>query len=264
VVLFLGLNIAAKAAESAPEPLPWWGTALIAFAAALLGALAGARFGFLSNVRLDERRRKVRSRLRRKAKVYTPVLAELAALQGAMGDERHLDWGIVRGPEEPGPNDYAIGRRPGLHRWDKLVVDGRARVSASKAVRMAIEDALGAVDEFNRLFQSAHAVFAEVAACSYQEAAGSELISAQNVHLGRVGTAVRDAPIEPFRLNQHPQGQQERFTELFDADQGVQEARTQLLAADKRLREKVAAAVKALETGIDTIARKYEQEDEED
>lgn len=107
---------------------PFWQTAVVAVGAALLGSLVGGFASFRASEALEQRRREARTKIRRKAKVYTPIRSELLELQearkrGAVFDSR----GILREPPPPYVNPAAS-----LYRWKDLVDDGRALTAASE------------------------------------------------------------------------------------------------------------------------------------
>lgn len=124
---------------------PLWATAAVAIAAALLGSVVGGLASYQVNVSLENRRREARTKIRRKAKIYTPIRDELVAMRDAVQDGRVLR-GIAR--EEPPRRTMLMA--PTLYLWSDLVRDGRAATSASTKVAerlTKLDDAADALNE---------------------------------------------------------------------------------------------------------------------
>jgi len=125
----------------------WWLTAAVAVGAALLGSFGGAIGLYYASVRLEGRRRKALSEIRRKAKVYTPIREELIALRRAIAEDHHLSVGVRRERSaDEWPRDVPL-----LVIWREFVDDGRANTTASASVR----EVLGRMEEATNVFNLA-------------------------------------------------------------------------------------------------------------
>jgi hypothetical protein len=238
-------------------------TAIVAAASAILGAVAGGLASFQANVALDARRRRARAAIRRKAKVYTPIRAELIALSRAMEKDEHFTWGIdtqERDPEWP-------QRGPVWRLWPRLKEDGRAATAASNRIVASLDLVEDDITDFEETRRESFSLFDEVGRSVYTEILGEEMTV---VNAWDSGTALleafRDASSDVWYPFQRTNGEP-HFAEIraaFNADPRIPSMRTRLAESNSRLRTDVALAVDALETGSRTIARKHELEEVED
>jgi hypothetical protein len=246
----------------------WWITASVAVISALLGSFAGAGATYRASVALESRRRKNLSEIRRRAKVYTPIRAELVALQRAVAENRHLFYGVLR--DRDSPNAQTQGRSPVLAVWRELVEDGRANTSASARVRTVLNRVEVCADSFNEAVVAARATFKERGDAIAQQSGGSPRLG--NWQWSEFEALVRDG-IRGSRMftNTFTQGpgalapatlpaEQEEYVRLWEADEAVSEARTRVADAEKALIDAVRAAIADLDAAIKHVADKYEHE----
>ena len=127
---FLLAAVMRNVTVNVPGGDPFWQTAIVAVVAALLGSLVGGYASFRASEALEQRRREARAKIRRKAKVYTPIRSELLELQAARDQNAVFDSrGIIREPPPPYINPAAS-----LHLWKDLVDDGRALTAVSETI----------------------------------------------------------------------------------------------------------------------------------
>ena len=106
----------------------------------------------------EGRRRKALAEIRRKAKVYTPIRAELVSLQRAIGEGRHAGYrGILR----ERPEYQTMVPAPVLVIWREFVEDGRANTTASARVTAALDGVDAAADSLNDPMTVARGTFKE-------------------------------------------------------------------------------------------------------
>ncbi len=133
----------------------WWVTASVAIGAALLGSFGGAIGLYYASIRLEGRRRKALSEIRRKAKVYTPIREELVALRRAIAKDQHLRIGVRRErSDDQWPRDAPL-----LVIWREFADEGRA--TASPSVREALGRVEAAADAFNPVLATTRRAFGE-------------------------------------------------------------------------------------------------------
>lgn len=238
-------------------------TAIVAAGSAVVGAVAGGLASFKANVALDARRRRARAAIRRKAKVYTPLRAELIALERAMGENEHFVWGIdtkERDPEWP-------QRGPGWRLWPRLTEDGRAATAASRTIVCSLNHVEREISQFEEARQGAFSLLDEVGGAIYEEIVGEAMTI---VNAWDSGTALlevfKDLDDETWYPFQRTKGESQ-FDEIrtaFNANSRIVSMREQLTERDSQLRVAVSAAIKDLESGMTTIARKHELEEVED
>lgn len=245
---------------------PAWVTAGVAASSVVLGALVGGFASYGANVALENRRRKARAAVRRKAKVYTPLRAELRGLREALEKDEHLQWKIGR--TEPDQRGFDQG--PRFYRWDQLVADGRATTSASQAVRVRIEAVGAAIDGFNRSLEKATEVFSTVGRPLYTDVMGKELSLVEWPHVGDRAEVIRDTGdvwglfgVGNAEREQNKSAAAE-FRERFTAIPEVQQARESVASTDRTLLFSIEAAVSELEAAMERIAERYEKEELED
>lgn len=241
---------------------PLWATAAVAVVAALLGSVVGGYSSFRANEALELRRRRARAQIRRKAKIYTPIRAELVALRDACESGVHFGhWLIVR--EEPPP----VMRRPAsLHLWKDMVEDGRAVTATSKKVRQLLDEVDSRADALNHEVMEARPVFAERGEAlfaslgrtpvitNWVESDTADLLRGRFDDLNLLGSHFEPAPPEI----------RERFVELWRADRVASDRTAEVLQADSELRKALNNALAELERAMQRIADKYESESPRD
>jgi hypothetical protein len=242
---------------------PWYVTAGVAIGAALLGSIIGAVSTYRLNVTLDKRSRLARAEIRRKAKVYTPIRAELLALRESMAQDKHIAsfQGILR--EDRGYK--TMMQPPELYLWRGYVEDGRATFSASAHIRNALNDVDKRADAFNVALQHAEEVFQEH---------GDVILARLDVKPPWVNWAQSEAsllvrhrfdqlfsgPGPDNRLNAPTlQG----FTEAWVNDADIGAVSRDLADKKAALQESLDAAIAELEKAMSRIAKKHENEPED-
>ncbi len=241
----------------------WWVTAAVAVGAALLGSFAGAAGTYYASVGLEGRRRKALAEIRRKAKVYTPIRAELVGLQRAIGEDRHLGAGILR---ERSDSQWSR-RAPLLVIWREFAEDGRANTTASAGVREALGVVDGAADAFNAALTTARDVFKERGEAISEESGFSpsypgqlgtefEALYRRGVRESSVLRGVGPATSNPATLT----AQQEGFAQLWEADGAVREAVAKVRGAEEALGDAIGLAIMQLDAAMKRVADKYEHE----
>ena len=238
-------------------------TAVVAAASAILGAITGGIASFKANVALDNRRRRARAAIRRKAKVYTPLRAESIALSRAMDQDEHFAWGIdtkERNPEWP-------DKGPVWRLWPALKEDGRAATAASRKIVRALDRAEEDIAHFEGKRMQAFSVLAEVGYETYEKIVGEQMTIVNAFDSGTALLEVfRNEDGEVWYPFQRTAGEA-HFGALrasLNANARVQGLRETLEASNLRLRAGIATAIDELEAGIASIARRHEMEEVED
>lgn len=247
-----------------PGGASFWQTTVVPVGAALLGSAVGGYASFRANETLEQRRRQTRAKIRRKAKVYTPIRSELVALHTAREAGEHFGyWGIVR---EPPPG---VLRTPAsLHLWKDLVEDGRSLTAASEQIRRDLDEVDALADVFNDQLQETRAVFQERGAellaeigeepriQNWVEADTPALLRGQFDDLNIIGAGTEDVEMSAERRDE--------FGTAWRADRAVAEATQKMLAVDTALGSAVEQAIGDLEAAMRRIAKKYESESPND
>ncbi len=249
---------------SANDP-EWWVTSLIAVGSAILGSLAGGVASFRSNIALDDRRRRARAAVRRKAKIYTPLRAQLLDVRRGIAEDRHIRWGVSR--EQP-DRRLSTQQTPTFFFWDELRADGRADTAAGSRVRDRIEDVLAAIDAFNAARTAALDVFQSHANRLHREVLGTEPTITNWAEHDLVHIARDREWWTLFGFSQEERAQKAQafsdFRQRFSAEQEVQTARGSLEETERRLDGRIAEALEEIEAAMKRIADKHEREAEED
>ena len=251
----------------------WWVTAAVAVGAALLGSFGGAVGLYYGSVRLEGRRRKALSEIRRKAKVYTPIREELIALRRAIGEDHHLSIGVRRERSyDQWPRDGPI-----LIIWREFVDDGRANTTASASVREALERVEGATDVFNLALKATQTTFEERGDAIVEQSGFApdypgqlrrefEALYRHGVREARV-FRVHPGPSSPHKdvspltsVPETPTPEQEAFVSLWEADEAVRDAAMKLGEAERGLDKAAEAAIAELDAAMKRIADDYEHE----
>jgi hypothetical protein len=240
---------------------PWWVTALVAVGAALLGSFVGAFSTYRLNVALDARRREARAEIRRKAKIYTPIRAELLALRAAMDRDEHLGYftGVLRADR----GYHTMSEPPALYRWRMFVEDGQAMSSASARVRHVLDTLDEQTDRFNAVLKETGETF---------EKRGDAMLAALDATtslrnwVGADAVALIRHRFDDLQIFTIPGGQsysietRERFIRGWEADEAIRTSSERLLDADKGLSDALSAALVELEAAMRRIATKHEHE----
>lgn len=237
-------------------------TAIVAAGSAVLGAVVGGVASFQVNIALDTRRRKARAAIRRKAKVYTPLRAELIALSRAMNKNDHLTWGIdtkERDPEWP-------QRGPAWRLWPKLKDDGRAATAASRQVVEGLDQIASDIQTLEEARRSAFSVFDDVGKRAYAEVVGEEMSVRGAWDGGSALLEILQDADETWYALQRTEGEAKfpEIRERFNSDPQVTEMRKKLKESDRQLKNHVNAVISELESRMATIARRHELEGAED
>lgn len=262
---FLLAAVARDVTVNVPGGDPFWHTAIVAVGAALLGSLVGGYATFRASEALEQRRREARAKIRRKAKVYTPIRLELLELQaarerGAVFDSR----GIIREPPPPYINPAAS-----LHLWKDLVDDGRALTAASETIREALDEVDALADKLNDQVSETREVFAE---------RSEEIFASIGAETSIVNWIETDMPklltYEFDDLNVTGAGlpgdggmtDQERtnFESRWKEDEAISQATKATLQVDGELGRAIDIAVRRLEEAMLRIGKRYEEESPKD
>jgi len=242
----------------------FWQTAIVAVGAALLGSAVGGYASFRANEALERRRRQARAKIRRKAKVYTPIRTELVALQAARESRTQFNlWGIVR---ETPPN---VLRAPAsLHLWKDLVEDGRSLTAASKQIQTSLDAVDTRADEFNQRLSETRAVFEErgmelLAAIgeeprvmNWVETDTSALLAQEFDDLNITGVSLGNNSMSADQCNE--------FEKAWKSDEAIADATKAMLDVDAALGVALDQAIADLEAAMQRIAKKYESESPDD
>jgi hypothetical protein len=244
---------------------PFWQTAIVAVGAALLGSLVGGYATFRASEALEQRRRKARAKIRRKAKVYTPIRLELLKLQaarerGAVFDSR----GIIREPPPP-----YIHPAASLHLWKDLVDDGRALTAASETIREALNEVDALADKLNEQVSETCQVFAErsevifssigaeTSIINWIESDMPKLLAYEFDDLNVTGAGL---PGDEGMNNQ----ERTDFESMWKEDEAITRATEDTLQIDVELGRAIDSAVRRLEEAMLRIGKKYEEESPKD
>lgn len=251
----------------------WWVTAAVAVGAALLGSFGGAVGLYYASVRLEGRRRKALSEIRRKAKVYTPIREELVTLRRAITEDRHLS-GVVR---ERSDNHWTMRNAPLLVIWREFVEDGRANTTASASVREVLARVEGSADSFNQALKAARDTFQERSDAITEQSGFTpdwpgqlgnefETLYRHGVREARI-FHVYPSPSDPIQdvspLGSAPAtltAEQAAFVNLWEADEALRDAATKLGEAERGLDAAAEAAIAELDAAMKRIADDYEHE----
>lgn len=256
----MSLPVAVLLASShAGDETPWWVTALVAAGSAVVGALIGGYASYLGNMHLSRTQQRLRAAIRRKAKVYIPLKLELQQLSEAIGEDRHVSWGIGRKDD-----GHRHAQEPTFMFWGTLVEDGRSLFAVSNKVRVRMEALAAAVDEFLRVRKRAGEAFQAVGQPLYRELSGNPMF-----HTGFGSHSMPDAyrdPEEPWDdwdvgvdISTFPE-----FRARFNEAPDVQQARADLKAAEAALIRALDDAIRALDDGIERISKREEKESPKD
>lgn len=267
-VLVLATAAATRAAPhvtvNTPSGDPFWVTAGVALASALLGAAVGGYASFRANEALEIRRREARAMIRRKAKVYTPIREELVSLQAALASGNHLGYrGILREV----PQQQTMRPVPVLALWADMVEDGRAQTSASTTVRELLDRVERHVDAFNAVLEEKRVIIEERGDAVLGALGGSPAI--QNWIDSDLEHLVRDQFDELSLLNSGLEGHPafnhpSEFVEAWKRDEAGQSAIRAVREAEAALTDSVSAAIEELNAAMTRIANRYEHESPED
>jgi hypothetical protein len=262
---FLLLAASSPVTVNVPGGEPFWHTAIVAVGAALLGSVVGGYASFRASEALEQRRREARAKIRRKAKVYTPIRSELLELQAARERGTVFDSrGIIRKTPPPYLKPAAA-----LHLWKDLVDDGRSLTAASETIREALDEVDALADQLNKQVRGAHDVF---------ETRGEAIFAA----IGE-GTSLRNwvETDMPNLLRSRfddlnvtgaglPNGGgmtengREKFESAWNEDESISQATVAVLEIDVALGHAIDTAVDRLQTAMLRIGKKYEEESPKD
>jgi hypothetical protein len=264
------LYLASNGNQGASEA-PLWATALIALAAAFIGAIAGGYASYRASVASDKRVREARAAIRKKAKLYTPLRSEIISLQEDIEEQP------ARSILTPATDSYYHFRytdRPGFYLWDEMTEDGRA-LSASPLVQSVMAELHKAIDRYNGGLKEVERILNPVFHAAAKEAGlklygGASVDSYLNdvlnrsegnwMHLGGYDMAAADASQREEKLARQRRRMQEILVESEEAKQG------RMLIAQRKaeLSSALGKARLQLESTMRSIATKYEMETTED
>jgi hypothetical protein len=256
------IDIPLATAERIVTSEPWYVTAGVALAAALFGSVVGVVSTYQMNVRQDKRHRVERAEIRRKAKVYTPIRAELLALRNDIAQDKHLSSGILRADR-----GYRTQENPPeLYVWRGFVEDGRALSSASERVRKALDDLDEQADTFNTALSDATAIFQERADAMF-ESLGIKPPWPNWVQSGSgFPFLVRHRFDQMFSgpLDNELKGEVlQAFTEAWNHDSQISAVSQSFAGTEAALRKSLVDAIDDVETAMQRIAQKHEHEPED-
>lgn len=261
---FLVTAVARNVTVNAPGGDPFWQTAVVAVGAALLGSLVGGYATFRASEALEQRRREARAKIRRKAKVYTPIRLELLELQaarerGAVFDSR----GIIREPPPP-----YIHPAASLHLWKDLVDDGRALTAASETIREALNEVDTLADKLNEQVSKTREVFAERSEDIFTSiGAETSIVNWIGVDMPKLLThEFNDLDVGAGLPGDEGMTNQERadFKSMWKEDEAITRATEATLQIDAELGGAIDVAVSRLEEAMVRIGKKYEEESPKD
>lgn len=234
---------------------------LVGVAGALLGALVGAFASYWASIALQKRARQARAAIRRKAKLYTPLRAELLQLL-----DRLQDPDVYRIPiQTEGEVPQTLWARPYFTMWSQMKADGRA-VSVAASIARSIENTVAQIDNFNRTLKETQETVDEVAREIFREEVGTDLPLMNWAESGGTDAVVRNS--DDWELfyedRESHRDQEDAIKERVNTNDRISQARDAMKIADKALRESVKASLTSLENAMERIARKYEHEPPED
>jgi hypothetical protein len=264
----LGIDYLVIAAQSVrpvevnvPPGDPLWATAVVAVVSALLGAVVGGYSSFRAAEALETKRRLARTMIRRKAKIYTPIRAELVEFRDAMERRDHLGvWGVQR--QEP--TVRTMRPAPVLWRWAEMTDDGRAATSASTVVRERLDAVEEAADRFSGALAAgmftvksrAEAILASLggspAVVNWVHSDIEHIVSGDfdNSHLLGGGL-----PGVTSSFNRR-----DEFVAQWERDAEAQSAVDAITKAESELSDAVREAIRVLDAAMKRIADNYENE----
>lgn len=263
------IDLLAAAAQDITVNVPggdsFWQTAIVAVGAALLGSAVGGYASFRANEALEQRRREARAKIRRKAKVYTPIRSELMRLQearerGAAFDPRR----IIR--EKP---PAYLHPAASLHLWKDLVEDGRSLTAASKTIRDALNKVDELADAFNQQLKRTWEVFGN---------RGEAVLNSIGQETSLVNWVETDTPaflrgeFDDLQVTgvglpgdaEFSSEDQKSFEEAWKGDEEIERATQEMLKIDTALGAALTDAIEKLEAAMLRIAKKYEKESPND
>jgi hypothetical protein len=268
--LLFGLHSLAAAGSqhvtvNVPGGEPFWHTALVAVGAALLGSIVGGYATYRASDALERRRREARAKIRRKAKVYTPIRTELLDLQAARERGAVLDSrGIIR--ETPPPY---LKPAASLHRWKDLVDDGRSLTAASETIQKSLDEIDLLADKLNHQVEETRKVFEErgdaifasigegTTLINWVESDFPNLLHGRFDDLGVTGTGL------PGGGGMSPLGR-EKFGSAWKNDSAITTASEAVLETDAALGRAIERAVADLDAAMLRIGKNYEGESPKD
>ena len=235
--------------------------ALVGVAAALLGAVVGGGLSYWGSIALHKRAQRARAAIRRKAKLYTPLRAQLVELLEHLDlpDRYHLP--IQREGDVP----QTLQPRPHFTLWSEMVEDGRS-VSIAKSIRDSIERSVFAIDAFNSTLSEVQSVVDEVGRDSYHRVMGEDLSLVNWASSGGTDAVILERDDLNMFWDDRDQNldNEARIRSLISEDPRIERARQKMRSSDNQLKSALRASVDDLEGAMQRIARKYEHEPPED
>jgi hypothetical protein len=236
-------------------------TAVVALAAAIVGGAVT----YFANRSAERRHQEGLAKIRRSRKTYRPLRSELTQLRGAMRFDQHLAPGGITLSD----SSSIFTSRVRLVLWREIVADGRAGIAVSRDIRKLLEAVNESALRFNEEVDS---TFAAV------KSRGETMASEMDFATGVGNWFVHDyAPLVRMQLDgnleiidgpgfgdRQPSPRHAEFADAWREDTVAQRLHERVTKIDAELRERVDAAIEALDEAITTIATKYERETSKD
>lgn len=235
--------------------------ALVGVVAALLGAVVGGGLSYWGSIALHKRAQRARAAIRRKAKLYTPLRAQLLELLEHLELRDHYHLPIQTEGDVP----QTLLSRPHFTVWSEMVEDGRS-VSVAKSIRDSIERSVLAIDAFNSTLSEVQSIVDEVGSDSYRRVMGEDLRLMNWASSGGTDAVIQEHDDLDFFWDDRNQNleNEARIRSLINEDPRIQTARQRMRSSDHQLKSALRASVNDLEGAMQRIARKYEHEPPED
>lgn len=251
-----------------PSPLPTAGStdpevlvALVGAAAALLGAIVGGGLSYWGSIAIHKRAQRTRAAIRRKAKLYTPLRAQLLELLERFEDPDHYHLPIQTEGDVP----QTLRPRPNLTLWSEMVDDGRS-VSVTKSIALSVARSVTAIEQFNDALALAQTAVDEIGRDAYRRVMGTDMTLMNWASSGGTDAVIHDREDLDLFWDDRAEnrGNEDRIRALINENPKIQEVRAALFKTEDDLKDALQIAISDLEGAMQRIARKYEQEPRED
>ena len=234
---------------------------LVGVAGALLGAVVGGALSYWGSIALQKRAQRGRAAIRRKAKLYTPLRAQLIELLGHLEDPDRYNLEIQTEGEVP----QTVKPRPYFTLWSEMVEDGRS-VSVSNSIRDSIERSVFAINAFNSTLSELQSTVEEIGLEAYRRVMAEDLRLMYWASSGGANAVMQEREdLDLFWDDRHQNLENEaRIRSLIYEDARIVAARRKMLSSDAQLKSALRGSVDDLESAMERIARRYEHEPAED
>jgi hypothetical protein len=236
-----------------------WAAAAVGVVGALIGAGFGAWASYRASMVLADRNRVARAMVRRKAKLYKPLREELSILDEVIRDspDAVFNHGIRL---EMQRREFRNPRRwPELALWEQFRDDGRS-FSASKGVRLAMDQVAQAIQHFNDVRAELLAAADVEVRRAYAEVMGEDMSLVNWSTAGGGAGALLELDDWHLGWQDTPNTEQVAAIKMtargFALDAAQKRARTEYAALERQ----IAAGLSVLDEAIERIASKYERE----